>query len=121
MLSTKRRRADTFGFSQTLAAHLVARSHGLLLPITHSHHANILYHASPVAQLSPEWTAAAEQDFAPGYQLEAALAVEGVNSLKVTLVKPSKSTVPLSRYLDDSVSSKPEFVDLLAVAECAAC
>ncbi|ORY73823.1 hypothetical protein BCR35DRAFT_306927 [Leucosporidium creatinivorum] len=84
-----------------------SHSHGLALPITHSHHAKILFHASPLAQLSPDWTKAAEGGFAAGEDLDRLLTLEGVASLKVSLLKPQKDVVPLASYIDEGQTGRP--------------
>jgi hypothetical protein len=88
---------------------LPGRSHGLALPITHSHHAKILFHASPLAQLLPEWTKEAQGGFKAGEGLDRLLALEGVTWLKVSLLKPQKDVVPLASYIDESQTSRPRY------------
>lgn len=89
---------------------LSGHSHGLALPTTHAHHAKILFHASPLAQLSPEWTKEAEGGFVAGEGLDRLLALEGVDSLKVSLLKPQKDVVPVTSYIDESQTSRPTYV-----------
>jgi len=93
---------------------LSGRSHGLALPITHSHHAKILFHASPLAQLLPEWTKEAQGGFKAGEGLDRLLALEGVASLKVSLLKPQKDVVPLADYIDEGQTSRPRYAHPLS-------
>ncbi|SCZ88494.1 BZ3500_MvSof-1268-A1-R1_Chr10-2g02978 [Microbotryum saponariae] len=71
---------------------------GLLLPRTRDHLPRILYHATPLVQMTNTWTQASTSNFEQ--DLSDLLSLDGISTLSIHLEKPNKSTLIPSSYVD---------------------
>ncbi|SCV73683.1 BQ2448_6113 [Microbotryum intermedium] len=71
---------------------------GILLPRIRDHLPRIIYHATPLVQMTDRWTQALENNFQQ--DLTELLSMQGVGTLSIHLEKPEKPTLIPSAYVD---------------------
>ncbi|KDE06852.1 hypothetical protein MVLG_02888 [Microbotryum lychnidis-dioicae p1A1 Lamole] len=71
---------------------------GLLLPRTRDHLPRMVYHATPLVQMTNTWTQASMSNFEQ--DLSDLLSLDGISTVSIHLEKPNKATLIPSSYVD---------------------
>jgi hypothetical protein len=74
------------------------QGHGIFRSDSNTSRPSILYHATPSAQLAPEWTSATEQLFSNA-SMVSLKALGGVHTLDVTLEEPAAGVIAVESYM----------------------
>ncbi|KAM0749941.1 hypothetical protein T439DRAFT_381486 [Meredithblackwellia eburnea MCA 4105] len=91
---------------RTGGSHLSLDAHGLQMQETRNPHPSILYHATPSVQLDPEWASACQSA-----NFSSVSDLSGINTVRVSLEKPSTSVVPPAEYVDITKQDKPSSIN----------